>query len=180
MSPVFKTVAGYEGLYQVSDYGVIFSIKRNTTLKPDSAKGYKRVILSKDGITTRFSVHRLVAVAFIPNPDNKPFVNHINNDRAYNSRDNLEWCTHTENMEHSSKQGRQDKVRRAGGFGKGKLSEQRLIKLWKAKLQNRFISSNLKMQNGRMKRFVTYIDSKGIQRVCRSDSTRLNKELTCH
>ena len=79
-------------------------------LKPDisvfSNSSYQRVTLSKDNKTYRFLVHRLVAEAFIPNPENKPYVNHIDNNGLHNSIDNLEWVTHSENMLWAQKQGR--------------------------------------------------------------------------
>ena len=63
--------------------------------------GYKRVTLSHEGKTTRYSVHRLVASFFIPNPENKPCVNHIDGNSANNDVSNLEWCTFSENEYHS-------------------------------------------------------------------------------
>lgn len=71
---------------------------------------YKRVTLHLNGEPARFLVHRLVAKAFILNPENKPCVNHIDNNPSNNHVSNLEWCTYSENMQHSIKQGRQEKV----------------------------------------------------------------------
>lgn len=126
MEEIFKDIKDYEGLYQVSNLGRVISLPKNDgngnrlrELKHDlnvlKCGTYSRVTFSKFGKTKRFSVHRLVAEAFIPNPENKPMVNHIDNNPQNNHVTNLEWCTHTENMLHSSKQGRQDKVRSLGG-----------------------------------------------------------------
>jgi hypothetical protein len=128
MEETYKDIKGYEGRYQVSNLGNVYSTpkdgKPNRLLKQEisvrsNSTTYRRVSLSKEGKVTRIQVHRLVAEAFIPNPENKPMVNHIDNNGANNSVTNLEWCTHSENMEHSRKQGRQHKVHSAGGTAAG-------------------------------------------------------------
>lgn len=115
MQEQYVDIKGYEGSYQISNLGNVKSLpnsKRNSEkiLSPDIKKethtSYYRVALSKNGEVTRYQVHRLVASAFIPNHENKPFVNHIDNDGTNNSVTNLEWCTHSENMIHAQKQGR--------------------------------------------------------------------------
>lgn len=75
-------------------------IKREKVLHITYRKGYATINAKIEGIGTRFFVHRLVASTFIPNPDNKPQVNHINGDRGDNNLSNLEWVTHQENMVH--------------------------------------------------------------------------------
>lgn len=108
---VSQKIEGYNG-YLVTDTGIVLSSKRSKTvpLKPDVSRcthtNYLRVTLCNLGVTSRHFVHRLVAEAFIPNPENKPYVNHIDNNGENNSVSNLEWCTHSENMLHSHKQGR--------------------------------------------------------------------------
>lgn len=94
----WKDVDGYEGLYKVSTLGVIKGTKELSAA--DNGKGYKYVFLSKNGVETRFYVHRIVAKAFIPNPGFKPFVNHINGIRGDNRVENLEWVTASENELH--------------------------------------------------------------------------------
>lgn len=106
MTEIYKDVHGYEGLYLVSNYGNVKGTKRGNVLKTDDTSGYSRVTLSKDGKTTRFLVHRLVAYAFIPHNTDKPHVNHLDNDPLNNHVNNLEWCTHSENMIHAHKQDR--------------------------------------------------------------------------
>ena len=103
----WKDIQGYEGLYQVSDLGRIKSIGRtieyaNGTLHPYQEKirknnthknGYKNVDLWKEGKAKTFKVHRLVAQAFVPNPNNLPEVNHIDENKENNKASNLEWVT---------------------------------------------------------------------------------------
>lgn len=95
-----KEIEGYGG-YSVSDTGVVIG-RRGNPLKPQvQHNGYLAVNLyNKDGMKT-CHIHRLVALAFLPNPCNLPQVNHINEDKSDNTTCNLEWCTAQENIEHS-------------------------------------------------------------------------------
>lgn len=97
---IWKDIEGYEGLYQVSNQGRIKSLKygKENILKPGTDKdGYLYVNLCKDAKTKSYKVHRLVAQAFIPNPDNKPQINHKSEEKWLNTVDNLEWATAKEN-----------------------------------------------------------------------------------
>jgi len=103
---IWKDVEGYEGLYQISNKGRLKSECRNGTLgglvKPEKTnRGYIRYTLSKNNSSKRFAAHRLMAFAFLSNPENKPHVNHINGVKHDNTVENLEWCTHSENVKHS-------------------------------------------------------------------------------
>lgn len=104
---IWKPVVGYEGLYEVSNFGAIrrlWNVSRVTKLrKLATAKGYNRVTLSKNGKPQIFFVHRLVAVAFIPNPHNYPQINHINEVKSDNRVENLEWCTSKYNMNYGKR-----------------------------------------------------------------------------
>jgi len=94
----WKDIAGYEGIFQISNHGAVNSCKRNGTLGGIlkghyTDLGYHRYLLSKNGIKKSFFAHRLVADAFIPNPKNLPFINHKDEISSHNWADNLEWCT---------------------------------------------------------------------------------------
>jgi uncharacterized protein YerC len=101
----------YELLYFVDENGDVYSYPKKTRKNIRKLKamignnGYSSVDLCKDGTIKKYLIHRLVAEAFIPNPEKKPQVNHINGIKTDNRLDNLEWCTHSENMLHSYKQG---------------------------------------------------------------------------
>ncbi len=89
--------------YLVSRNGDIYGIKRKNILKPAITKfGYKRVALCKDGKLRSEFVHRIVAKTYIPNTENKPFINHLDYDKLNNNIENLEWCTSRENNAYSN------------------------------------------------------------------------------
>lgn len=104
----WRPVEGYEGLYEVSNLGRIKSLNYNHTgvekvLKPKNNKGYLRVDLRKDGKHKFFLVHRLVATAFLPNPEGFEQVNHINEDKTNNCVDNIEWCSRRYNNNYGTR-----------------------------------------------------------------------------
>ena len=92
---------GEETKYSVSNIGFVRNDKNNKLLKDNISKGYHRVNLTHKGEQRQFLIHRLVASVFIPNPDNKPEVNHKNGDKSCNYDYNLEWVTGRENMKHA-------------------------------------------------------------------------------
>lgn len=111
----WKDIKKYEGLYQISNLGRVKSLERFANGKGGRKRlvkerilktkvhghGYEAVAISKDGKKTTFSVHRLVAIAFIPNPEFKETVNHIDGVKTNNVLANLEWATHKENSRHA-------------------------------------------------------------------------------
>lgn len=106
MEEIFKEIPGYDGLYEVSNKGNVRTIKRQGTDDRILAgsidrTGYKRVALCKKGITKSYAVHRLVCLTFLPNPNGKRTVNHIDGNKLNNILSNLEWMTHSENHKHA-------------------------------------------------------------------------------
>ena len=123
---VRKPVKGYEGYYEVDQFGRVFSVERVISVDDNGRKyektvsgkqmkqclknnGYKSVSLTKGGETKSFYVHRLVAEAFIQNPDNLPMVNHKDEDKTNNFVENLEWCTNDYNINYGTARKRQAK-----------------------------------------------------------------------
>lgn len=153
---IWKDVVGYEGLYQVSNLGRVKSLDREVSFKmpfPPYAKGIR---IRKGRILTctinsvgypvvtlcssnqkKYLVHRIKAIAFIPNPDNKPNINHRdgvkeNNGYHADGLDNLEWCTQSENVMHSHRVLMQRKGRaNLGKFGKNHPSSMAVLQLTK-------------------------------------------------
>lgn len=101
---IWKDVPGYEGFYKISSKGRLYSIKKNKILKPYTNKqGYRCIGLQHDNNIYYTSIHRLVAKAFIPNPDNLPQVNHKDENPSNNNVDNLEWCTSQYNINYGNR-----------------------------------------------------------------------------
>ena len=97
-----KDVVGYEGLYAVTSCGKVWSYKYKKFLKPkDNGNGYLTVILCKDGKMKRCTIHRLVAMAYLPNPENLSEVDHIDGNKTHNYLNNLQWITHKDNCRKS-------------------------------------------------------------------------------
>lgn len=117
---IFKEIKGYEGKYEVSNYGRVRSLICRTSTEPQILKQastrqqYKSIELSQPSST--FFIHRLVAQAFIDNPNNYPIVNHIDNDPSNNNVSNLEWCTQSQNLRHAQNQGRLYDAQAKGGY----------------------------------------------------------------
>ena len=95
---MWKDIQGFEGLYSINENGEVYSIKHDLIMKPYiSNKGYKLIDLVRDGKKYKFSVHRLVALHFVPNPNNYPIVLHKDNIKLNTHYSNLQWGTYSEN-----------------------------------------------------------------------------------
>lgn len=103
--------------YRVNELGEVYSFRQNKVLSPKvNHDGYLRIQLWDRGKCEFVSIHRLVAEAFIPNEEGKPFVNHIDGDKQNNSVENLEWCTQKENIAHAWKTGLSHGRKNKGGM----------------------------------------------------------------
>lgn len=146
----WRDIEGYEGVYQVSNFGDIKSLARNiynyfsgTRAVPDrllkscvQKNGYRIVSLYPSVKSKTFCIHRLVAQAFIPNPENKPEVNHINGIKTDNRVENLEWATSSENRQHAHDTGL--KISQKGSeCSKAKLNEAQVLEIRSIKTLSR-------------------------------------------
>ena len=166
----WRDVAGYEGLYQVSSMGRVKSLERKNclgrTVKERILKsrtnryGYMEVNLCADGKRKMLKVHRLVCQAFHDNPDNKPEVNHVNEDKTDNRACNLEWSTRRENNNHGS---RNERVAKALGKPIAQYTlDGKLVKVWPSTMevqrQTGFSQGHIcKAANGKFKQVYGFI-----------------------
>ena len=135
MEEIWKDIEGYEGLYQVSNMGRVRSLRKNIILRQGITRGYERVVLSTNNIQKGYYIHRLVATAFISNPDNLYQVNHKDENKTNNRVDNLEWCTREYNYNYGTR-GKRISLKNTNGK-KSKITLQydingNLIKEWKS------------------------------------------------
>ena len=126
----WRPIKGYEGLYEVSNTGLVRNVVKGRYLKPGFDKnGYLKCVLSKGGKQRTVYIHRLVATAFIPNPDGLPQVNHRDEDKTRNVVDNLEWCTSKYNVNYGSAQERRvQKNIENGNYSGSKTADSREYK----------------------------------------------------
>ena len=122
----WRDIKGYEGRYQVSSLGNFVSITKRSGRKTMrgslDTKGYVKITLYKNGARHTQGAHRFVAQAFIPNPENKTQVNHLDGDKQNNAVSNLAWCTNAENQQHKF---------HVLGY---KIPEERLMRMWEKAL----------------------------------------------
>lgn len=154
----------YEGLYQVSADGRVFSLVSNKWLKPRNAgSGYQVVMLYHNKKGKNAYVHRLVAEAFIDRIDGKSCVNHKDGDKTNNCAENLEWVTHSENMHHASKNGlsvgseKQKSAARKNGKIMRKLTDKQALQvrqMYRGGMIQREIADKFNMSQGQISAIV--------------------------
>ena len=125
MEEIWKDIKGYEGKYQVSNLGRVKSLNyRGNTNKEvimantQNKNGYFKIGLSKNNKKKNYTIHKLVAEAFIPNPNNLKEINHKDEDKSNNKVDNLEWCNHKENCNYGTRISRCSEKQKGKHLGK--------------------------------------------------------------
>ena len=137
MAEEWKVIDGYNNNYSVSNKGNIKNNKTNKILKQAiNRDGYNKLCLSMNGKKKTIDIHRLVAMAFIPNPENKPCVDHVNNIKTDNNVNNLRWVTNSENNYNQ-------KLSKANTSGVKGVCYNKKDKKWRAQIQLDGISIHL-------------------------------------
>lgn len=136
----WKDIIGYEGHYQISNWGRVYSVLRNK-IRVLTYGLYVQITLHKDGHRKIFLVHRLVGIHFIPNPQNKPEINHKDCNRHNNNDWNLEWVLPIENIAHSIVNGLQNPKGETNA--NSKLTEKDVIEIRKKYIPWKYSSSML-------------------------------------
>lgn len=137
MEYIKKYIKGYEGLYKIDNLGNVFSMnfknwgyEKQLKPSPDN-NGYLMVSLFKDEKPTKIRVHRLIGLNFIPNPNNYPFINHIDGNKQNNKIENLEWCNCAMNNKHARENGLTNI--KGSDHGRSKLTEKEVIEIRRIK-----------------------------------------------
>lgn len=136
-----KILNGFEELYQINNLGNIRNKKGNIIKSYPNKQNYLRVSLRKNDKQKTYLVHRLVALTFMPNPENKPQVNHINGIKDDNRIENLEWCTQSDNNKHAWEQGLKIVTKKHSNASKENGEKYRSIKINQYDLQGKYIKT---------------------------------------
>lgn len=155
-------IPNYEGIYEVSDKGRVRTLRTNKIITPKNIKGYSAVRLYKDGKDRQMYIHRIVALVFIPNPENLPEVNHKDENPKNNCVDNLEWCSPKYNINY--------------GTGKARALKKRMPLLKRCKTVQKDGSGNVVAVYGSIKEAAekTGFKHQNIQACC------AGKQRRCH
>lgn len=176
----WKFIPGYEGKYQVSNKGRVKNVATGKILNPElTTKGYYRVKLCDNGVKKRFLLHRLVAIVFVPNPNNYPIVNHKDLNPKNCCADNLEWCDYRYNNSYDNAYNKRVEARKKNGtytvteetrkkirkalLGKHSATSKNIIQLSK---DGDFVSSFVSMRDASIKTGVCYTS---ITQVCKNE-----------
>lgn len=154
---IWKDVIGYEKLYQVSNMGRIKNLTKEKILKPyHCTKGYLQVKLFKDKKSKIIITHRLVGITFLPNPENKPQINHINGVKDDNRLNNLEWVTQSENILHAIETGL--KISSKGtNHGMSKLTEKEVLEIRSKYIPKKYTTYKLALEYNVSRTLICYI-----------------------
>lgn len=151
---VFKKVTVCD-TYSVSNYGRVRNDKTNAILAPRDLRGYKRVSLWYSKKANDHRIHRLVAQAFIPNPDNKPEINHKNGIRNDNRVSNLEWCTGIENSRHRAETLEQGDTFKGRKNGNSFLADEDVLAVRSSSLSRKELSEKYGVSITQIGRIIT-------------------------
>lgn len=173
---IWKRVLGYENLYMISNLGRIkslhFSAEKILNPSPND-NGYLHGAFHINKKQKRYKIHRLVAQAFIDNPKNKRCVNHINGIKTDNRIENLEWCTHSENMKHSYKIGLMKRSELAIQMSRKKCCK----RLFETDKNKTFITEYASVVEASIK---TGIRKESIARVARGERNHTHGRIFCY
>lgn len=130
----WQYIPGYEGLYGITRNGDVWGEKRKTVQagwrkQTNNWRGYNTIALRKNGSVKNCMVSRLVAATYIPNPEDKPQVNHINGTKTDNRVENLEWVTQAENQQHARRAGLHKNQAKGSRHGNAKLTESQVLEM---------------------------------------------------
>lgn len=172
MSTLWFDVPQYDDRYQIEQSGQVRSKRRHVNspicggkrliggrvLKPQLVKGYPAIQAMINGVRRTIYVHRMLAETFIPNPEGKPCINHIDGNKANNAIDNLEWCTHQENMDHAYRNGLVQPVQSGPGemSGAAKLCNEK-VRVIKRRLKAGHRQSDIAQDYGVAKGTIGFI-----------------------
>lgn len=171
---IWKDVKDYEGLYQVSNLGNVKSLDRivetknrknylrkgKVQKKSVNSFGYETVGFTVDNKTKIYRVHRLVALSFIENPENKPQINHIDGNKTNNNVNNLEWCTSSENQIHSVSTGLSNPsypVLKGSKNGRSLLTEEQVVEIRNKYIPYKYSAKKLALEYNVSESCITHI-----------------------
>lgn len=171
---IWKDVKDYEGLYQVSNLGNVKSLDRivetknrknylrkgKVQKKSVNSFGYETVGFTVDSKTKIYRVHRLVALSFIENPENKPQINHIDGNKTNNNVNNLEWCTSSENQIHSVSTGLSNPsypVLKGSKNGRSLLKEEQVVEIRNKYIPYKYSAKKLALEYNVSESCITHI-----------------------
>lgn len=155
ITEIFVPIQGFEGYYEISNLGRVRTVDRTITFSDGRKRAYKSKFIKfsnplgylvaplvKHQKQKFVSVHRLIAIHFIPNPHNKPFINHIDGNKQNNSISNLEWCTHAENTTHAVEN---SLYRKGENHGNAKISNEAAEEIRNSKESGVFLAEKFKI-----------------------------------